>query len=77
MWQDEEKRAQIVAAITEAMASEVLRAKLSAHAKALWEDPAFRAKYAPDHHVRMAQKLWSDPETTVLASRKNRPAVER
>ncbi len=27
----------------------------------LWQDPEYRAKYAPDHHRKMAQKLWAEP----------------
>ncbi len=59
MWGSDAKRAEITAAIVTAMASPDLRAKLSANAKALWRDPAYRAKYADGHFSRMAQASWS------------------
>jgi len=61
MWGNDAKRAEITAAIIQAMSSEVLRAKLSENAKALWRDPAYRARYAGDHFSRMAKTLWADP----------------
>jgi DNA gyrase subunit A len=61
MWQDERKRGQIRDAHVKAMADPTLRSFLSEHAIALWEDPNYRAKYAADHHQRMAIALWSDP----------------
>ena len=61
MWQDETKRSEIVAAINRAFASPELRARISENSKRLWQDRDYRAKYAPDHHRQMAQKLWTDP----------------
>jgi DNA gyrase subunit A len=66
MWGNEEKRAEIVAAITQAMASELVRAKLSAHASAAWRNPAYRAKFADQHFSRMAHALWRKPQTREL-----------
>ena len=63
MWGDDVKRAEIIAAITEAMSSETLRAKLSENTKSLWRDPEYRAKYGEAHFSRMAQTLWADPAT--------------
>jgi DNA gyrase A subunit len=66
MWGNEEKRAEIVSAIIAAMSRPELRRKLSAHTRALWRDPAYRAKYRPDHFSRMAQASWSKPETRAV-----------
>lgn len=63
MWADDAKREEITAAIVAALASPQIRQKLSASAKRLWNDPEYRAKFAEDHHSRMAQTLWSDPAT--------------
>ena len=63
MWGNDAKRAEITAAIVEAMSSEALRAKLSENAKSLWQDPDYRAKYGDSHFSRMAQVLWADPAT--------------
>jgi len=70
MWGDDAKRVKIVAAITAAMASKELRVKLSEGAKALWQDPTYRANYREDHFSRMAQVLWADPATRVLHQEK-------
>ncbi|MGI8995924.1 MAG: DNA gyrase subunit A [Pyrinomonadaceae bacterium] len=63
MWKDEGKRAEIVAAITRALTSPEVRAKISATSQRLWQNPEYRAKYAPDHFSRMAQALWEVPAT--------------
>jgi DNA gyrase subunit A len=63
MWGNDAKREAIVAAISLAMARPEMRQYLSIRSQALWQDPAYRAKYAADHHQRMAQILWSKPET--------------
>nr|WP_309695122.1 DNA gyrase subunit A [Armatimonas sp.] len=65
MWQDDSKREEIVAAITVAMQSPELRARLSEQSKALWQDESYRAKFAADHHQKMAKKLWDDPRTRI------------
>jgi DNA gyrase A subunit len=61
MWGDESKRAEIVAAIVNAMANQSVRAKLSAKSRAAWNSSTYRAKFAPDHFSNMARKLWSSP----------------
>ena len=61
MWQDEAMRTRICQAIATAMADPALRNRLSENSSRLWQDPDYRAKYAPDHHRRMAQRLWADP----------------
>ncbi|HLK57979.1 MAG TPA: DNA gyrase subunit A, partial [Chthonomonadaceae bacterium] len=63
MWADDEKRAEIVEAISCAMASEEVRAKVSEGVKACWQDPAYRANYSQDHFSNMAHTLWADPNT--------------
>ena len=66
MWADDCKREQIIAAIVRALASDEVRAKISAGVKALWQDPEYRAKYSDDHFSRMANTLWEDPATREL-----------
>jgi DNA gyrase subunit A len=66
MWGDDAKRAEIVAAITAAMARPEVRARVSAGVRAAWRNPAYRAKYDTYHFVRMAQTLWRDPATRDL-----------
>jgi DNA gyrase subunit A len=61
MWGDEEKHAEIVAAIIAAMSSPELRRKLSSNTRRLWRDPTYRAKYRPDHFSRMAHAAWANP----------------
>jgi DNA gyrase A subunit len=63
MWGDEAKRAEIVEAISQAMASEDVRTRLSELAIARWQDPEYRARYGADHFSSMARTLWSDPDT--------------
>ena len=61
MWKDEAKRAEIVDAISRALASAEVRAKISANTQRLWRNPEYRAKYTDDHHSRMAHTLWENP----------------
>ncbi len=63
MWRDEEKRVRIVEAISQALASEEVRAKLRENAKRNWQNPQYRANYPDDHFSRMAHLLWEKPET--------------
>jgi DNA gyrase subunit A len=63
MWGDEAKRAEIVAAIINAMSSPRIRSRLSARASAAWRNPTYRAKFGTQHFSRMARILWSNPET--------------
>ena len=70
MWGDEGKRAEIVDAISRAMASEEVRAKVSAGVKRAWQNPEYRAKYGEDHFSLMAQTLWQNPETRQKHSEK-------
>lgn len=62
MWSDTDKRAAIVEAISQAMASEELRAHLSENAKRLWQDPEYRAKFDANHFSEMAKVSWSMPD---------------
>src|SRR5207237_1635700 len=70
MWQDQEKRQEIVAAISAAMASETVRRRLSELAGARWSDPAYRARYGADHFSEMAHALWEDPDVRDAHRRK-------
>ncbi|MBA3945149.1 MAG: DNA gyrase subunit A [Herpetosiphonaceae bacterium] len=63
MWQDETMRAEIKRTIIAALSSPEVRARISENSRQLWQNPEYRAKYAPDHHRKMAQKLWADPAT--------------
>ncbi|MGH2485201.1 MAG: DNA gyrase subunit A, partial [Ktedonobacterales bacterium] len=63
MWGEEAKRAEIVAAIVRAMSSPLVRTRLSAHSRAAWRNPVYRAKFHPQHFSRMAKVLWEDPNT--------------
>jgi hypothetical protein len=62
MWGDEAKRDQIVSAITHALASRDVRAKIRAATKRNWQNPEYRAKYRDDHFSTMARLLWQDPQ---------------
>ena len=73
MWGNENKRAEIIAAIINAMASDTVRKKLSARARAAWQNPAYRAKYRNDHFSRMAHALWNNPTNCEL----HRTKIER
>jgi len=70
MWGDDSKRAEIVEAISRAMASEVVRAKVSAGVRRLWESPEYRAKYGADHFSAMAHALWEEPAAREMHSQK-------
>ena len=70
MWGDDAKRTEIVAAISRAMATEEVRAKVSAGVRRAWQNPEYRAKYGEDHFSEMAQTLWEDPATRELHSGK-------
>ncbi len=61
MWGDEAKRTEIVQAISQAMASPEVRARVSAGVRQVWQNPAHRAKYGDNHFSQMAQTLWADP----------------
>jgi len=66
MWKNEEKRSQIVEAISRALSSEKVRAKLSENSRRNWQNPDYRAKYSEDHFSKMALKSWEKPETRVM-----------
>ncbi|MDP3103525.1 MAG: DNA gyrase subunit A [Candidatus Methanoperedens sp.] len=66
MWKNEEKRSQIVEAISRALSSEKVRAKLSENSRRNWQNPDYRAKYSEDHFSEMALKSWEKPETLVM-----------
>ncbi|HEX6817120.1 MAG TPA: DNA gyrase subunit A, partial [Ktedonobacterales bacterium] len=70
MWADEAKRAEIVSAITAAMARPDVRARVSAGVRAAWRNPAYRAKYGAAHFSRMARIAWSNPALRDLHSQK-------
>jgi DNA gyrase subunit A len=61
MWGNDEKRAEIVVAIVRAMSSQSVRAKLSANARAFWNNPVYRAKFGANHFSRMAHAMWNKP----------------
>ncbi|PDW04744.1 DNA gyrase subunit A [Candidatus Viridilinea mediisalina] len=61
MWADPEARQRVIAAITFAMSDPALREKLRVGAQQRWLDPDYRARFAPNHHRRMARKLWANP----------------
>lgn len=73
MWRDAQKRAAIIEAISDAMASEDLRALLSENAKRLWQDPAYRAKFDDNHFSNMARVSWAQPS----ALEKHRAKIAR
>ncbi len=62
MWKNEAKRSEIVEAISRALASEEVRAKISANSTRLWQTEEYRAKYAGDHFSQMAKTFWAKPE---------------
>jgi DNA gyrase subunit A len=66
MWGDEVKHAEIVEAITRAMASPEIRAKVRAATRRNWQNPEYRAKYRDDHFSSMAKLLWQNPATKEL-----------
>jgi len=70
MWEDENKRQEIISAIRRSMNNESVRAKLSENSKKLWEDPEYRSKFPEDHFSLMAKKLWEDPATRELHRQK-------
>jgi DNA gyrase A subunit len=70
MWTNDEKRAEITAAVVEALTSESIRERLSESAKKSWRDPVYRAKFGKDHFSQMAKTLWSDPSTREMHSAK-------
>lgn len=63
MWNDEAKRAEITAAISRALSSPEVSAKLSENARRNWRSPEYRAKYGENHFSDMAHALWQDPAT--------------
>lgn len=70
MWKIEEKRSQIVEAISRALSSEKVRAKLSENSRRNWQNPDYRAKYSEDHFSEMSRKSWEKPETRILHQEK-------
>lgn len=70
MWKNEEKRSQIVEAISLALSSEKVRAKLSENSRRNWQNPDYRAKYSEDHFSKMALKSWEKPETRIMHQEK-------
>ncbi|PIV10431.1 MAG: hypothetical protein COS49_00530 [Candidatus Portnoybacteria bacterium CG03_land_8_20_14_0_80_41_10] len=46
--------------LIKALSSPIIRKKMSASAKRLWQDPEYRAKYPDNHFSQMAKKLWQD-----------------
>lgn len=73
MWSDDAKRAVLIEAITAAMASEEIRAKISAAVKNSWQTPEYREHYSEDHFSRIAHILWADPSTREM----HREKIER
>ncbi|HSJ57840.1 MAG TPA: DNA gyrase subunit A, partial [Anaerolineae bacterium] len=63
MWQDPEKRAEIVQAIRASLANPETKVRLSELAKAYWQDPDYRAKFGEEHFSRMAKSYWEQPES--------------
>ena len=70
MWANDEMRERIIRAITEALASEEVRKKISESSKRSWEDPQYRAKFPHDHFARMAHALWKKPQAREIHRRK-------
>ncbi|MEI7646086.1 MAG: DNA gyrase subunit A [Chloroflexales bacterium] len=62
MWADDTMRTRISQAIVQAMSDPNLRAALSDRARQLWRTSSYRARFAADHHRRMAHTLWARPE---------------
>ncbi|MBL7155341.1 MAG: DNA gyrase subunit A [Candidatus Portnoybacteria bacterium] len=48
--------------LIKALSSPVIRKKISASSKRLWQDPKYRAKYPVNHFSQMAKKLWENPK---------------
>src|SRR3989442_14408335 len=63
MWRDDAKRAEIVHAISAAMASPAIRAQLRETARRTWQNPEYRAKFPADHFPSRALTLWRRPRT--------------
>ncbi|MFH0904543.1 MAG: DNA gyrase subunit A [Methanobacteriota archaeon] len=70
MWANDEKRSEIVEAISLALSSEKVRAKLSENSRRNWQNPEYRAKYSEDHFSKMARKSWEKPETRAMHQEK-------
>ncbi len=70
MWGDDAKRIEIVEAITCALSSETVRAKMSENSKRLWQTEEYRAKYAGDHFSKMAKSFWAKPEAKKIHRQK-------
>ncbi|HWR26254.1 MAG TPA: DNA gyrase subunit A, partial [candidate division Zixibacteria bacterium] len=70
MWENEEKRSEIIEAISLALSSEKVRVKLSENSRRNWQNPDYRAKYPEDHFSRMALKGWEKPETIAMHKEK-------
>jgi len=62
MWGNEEKRTEIVQAISRALSSPNIQAKLSKAASQNWQNPEYRAKFSEKHFSKMAHKLWENPK---------------
>ncbi len=69
MWGDDAKRAEIVNAISAAMASKEVREKLRESGRRNWENPEFRAKFPAEHFSKMARVLWQSPATRIRSRR--------
>ena len=70
MWADDTLRARISAAIAQAMSAPEVRAALRERTRRLWRQEGYRARFAADHHRRMAHTLWARPATRTLHQRK-------
>jgi len=70
MWARPAERVRIVQALRAAMRQPAMRRLISQRAKAVWNSPVYRQKYAPGHHRRMAEILWARQETVELHRKK-------
>jgi DNA gyrase/topoisomerase IV subunit A len=76
LWANPKHREYISKLMKEKFSDPVVREKLSQRAKALWQDPSYRAKFPADHFRKMSQKLWNDPQMQALHSAKARQQWE-
>ncbi len=63
LWMREDHRKHISWLSKTRMSDPARRAAQSKIAKALWNNPAFRARYEENHFSVMAKKLWNNPAT--------------
>jgi len=69
--------------IKQALASIIIRKKISNSSKKLWKDPKYRAKFPENHFSEMAKKLWKNVEMKefhrekILQQRKDPKFIEK